>query len=184
MILRAAASSFSEAGYLGTSLEDICRGSGIAKPTLYHHFPSKAAILFEVLSDYLELIIGLAEAPERLRLSPPDQLLEAMKDMIASLESRRGEVKCINDGEVAHLPAPMRKRITKREKYYGEHLDRILVAGRDGGYFTFEYLSLARLSIQGVCGWAYNWYVPGGPVDADEIAARLWRLILSGIQST
>ena len=183
-ILRAAALSFAERGYSGTNLEDICGGVGIAKPTLYHHFPSKAAILFHVLSDYLELIIALAEAPERLALSPPDQLLEVMKDMIASLDSHRGEVRCVNDGDVALLPAPMAEQIIKLGDCYGKRLDHILLAGREGHYFAFDDVTIARLSVQGVCGWAYNWYRPGGPLTAEEVATRLWRLLLTGIQTT
>jgi AcrR family transcriptional regulator len=55
-ILRSAALSFAERDYEGTNLDDICSGVGIAKPTLYHHFRSKAEILYQVLDDYLELI--------------------------------------------------------------------------------------------------------------------------------
>jgi len=75
LILQAAASSFAEMGYQGTGLADICKGAGIAKPTVYHHFPSKAAILYELLHDYMALLLAAAEAPERRQLSPPVRLL-------------------------------------------------------------------------------------------------------------
>jgi hypothetical protein len=107
-----------------------------------------------------------------------------MKDMIASLDTHRGEVRCINDGDVALLPAAMAKHITERGDHYGELLNRILLAGRDAGYFSFENLTITRLSVQGMCGWAYNWYVPGGPLEAEEVATYLWRLLLAGIHGT
>jgi AcrR family transcriptional regulator len=41
VIERAATALFAERGYLGTSIDDIARGSGISVPVLYDHFASK-----------------------------------------------------------------------------------------------------------------------------------------------
>ncbi|HYT46809.1 MAG TPA: TetR/AcrR family transcriptional regulator, partial [Burkholderiales bacterium] len=46
-VLRAATSSFLARGY-GSSVDDIARRAGVAKQTVYHHFPSKDSLFREV----------------------------------------------------------------------------------------------------------------------------------------
>lgn len=48
-VLRAATTSFLAGGYR-TSVDDIARRAGLAKQTVYHHFPSKEALFREVAS--------------------------------------------------------------------------------------------------------------------------------------
>lgn len=52
-IKRVAAGLFVEHGMAGTSVRDIAEGVGMLSGSLYHHFPSKDAIAFAILSDFL-----------------------------------------------------------------------------------------------------------------------------------
>ncbi|WP_328387314.1 TetR/AcrR family transcriptional regulator [Nocardia sp. NBC_00416] len=52
-IKRVAAGLFVEHGVAGTSVRDIAEGVGMLSGSLYHHFPSKDAIAFAILSDFL-----------------------------------------------------------------------------------------------------------------------------------
>lgn len=48
-ILAAAAATFKELGFEGTSMSEICARVGGSKATLYNYFPSKEALLLEVM---------------------------------------------------------------------------------------------------------------------------------------
>src|SRR5437879_5360575 len=66
-VLRAASRSFLRHGY-HTSVDEIARRAGVAKQTLYHHFPSKDQLFKEVACDLAKhLLVGLEAEPADVR---------------------------------------------------------------------------------------------------------------------
>ncbi|WP_188064795.1 TetR/AcrR family transcriptional regulator [Dietzia sp. ANT_WB102] len=57
-----AAKLFVENGVAGTSVRDIADGVGMLSGSLYHHFPSKDAIAFTIVSDFLADLISRYES--------------------------------------------------------------------------------------------------------------------------
>jgi len=67
-ILSEASTLFAQRGYAGTSTRDIASAVGIRQPSLFHHFPSKAAIADALL----EYAVGTALAQAR-RIATMDE---------------------------------------------------------------------------------------------------------------
>jgi TetR/AcrR family transcriptional repressor of mexJK operon len=67
-VLRAATSSFLARGY-ASSVDDIARRAGVAKQTVYHHFPSKDRLFKEVARDLaMSVLVQLEGADVRAAL--------------------------------------------------------------------------------------------------------------------
>jgi len=64
-ILKAARETFAEKGYGATSLDEIAQALGLTKGAIYHHFPSKRALLEALLEE------GIARAEAALKSSAP-----------------------------------------------------------------------------------------------------------------
>jgi TetR/AcrR family transcriptional repressor of mexJK operon len=63
-VLRAATSSFLAHGY-GSSVDVIARRAGVAKQTVYHHFPSKDILFKEVARDLARRVLVELEGEEK-----------------------------------------------------------------------------------------------------------------------
>ncbi|HZM35524.1 MAG TPA: TetR/AcrR family transcriptional regulator [Burkholderiales bacterium] len=66
-VLRAATSAFLARGYR-SSVDEIARRAGVAKQTVYHHFPSKDLLFKDVARELARrILIELEESPSDLR---------------------------------------------------------------------------------------------------------------------
>ena len=53
-IVASAQPLFLENGFKGTSIDMVVKASGVSKPTVYNHFPDKAALIQEVFLHWIE----------------------------------------------------------------------------------------------------------------------------------
>lgn len=87
-LLAAARGAFREHG-ADASLEDIARRAGVGIGTLYRHFPTRDALLAEVLRDHSLALVTRAE--ELARTEPPGPALAAwLEAMVHNVMEYRG----------------------------------------------------------------------------------------------
>ena len=80
-VLRAAAAQFLEKGYTGTTTADITGAAGIAQSSFFHVFPSKEALLLDMVDDAFTRI----HARKQRILDGPGTLAEKLRAVIIAL---------------------------------------------------------------------------------------------------
>ena len=179
-IISLAAGLFDKSGYTNTTMDDIAREVGVAKPTLYHYFPSKDDILHAIHEEFIDLLISRHEARAGTGLRPEQLLLEAMADILELMETHRGHVRVFFEHH-RELPAEARGPIRVKRDRYEKIVEDLIGEGIEMGVLRQTDAHLATLATFGMCNWAYQWYRPGGALTTDDVAYKLWRLAMGGI---
>jgi AcrR family transcriptional regulator len=180
-IVERAASLFDERGYHRVSMEEIAAAVGIRKPSLYHYVHSKDEILALIHREFMDLVISRAEARQAVAMSPEQQLLEFMADILELMHTHRGHVRVFFEHH-RELPDAERKAVRRERDRYEALVEAVIRQGIESGAFRAVDARLTTLALFGMCNWAYQWYRKGGPLRTREIAYMFWDLLLRGLR--
>lgn len=181
VIVQAAVDNFQQFGYHGTSMRDIARDADITVASIYHHFPSKQAILQDIMSRVLSDVISLTRsALMRSGASPAEQLVAVMKAWILFHTARRAEAM-IGASEIRSLDESGHRLVValrdEQERMFRDVVER----GVEEGEFTTPY---PREAVRAIINMGYsvaNWYRPGGTLTPEEMAERYAVLALGTV---
>lgn len=179
-IVAEAARLFDENGYANTSMEDLARVVGIAKPTLYHYFPGKDEILYEIHEAFIELLLAKHAQRRASESSPSRLLLGIMTDILELMETHKAHVRVFFEHHRELSPDRGAAMKAKRDEFQGmvTHLVRDAI---EQGEFKDVDPELVGLAIFGMCNWSYQWYTPGGRWSAGQIARLYYDLLIGGV---
>ena len=179
-IRRAAASLFRTRGFNGTSMHDLAAAVGITKSSVYHHFPSKQALLAEII----ELTIGrvLPQVQEVAESAgPASERLHRALVLHTTAALRDGDsVACFTEEGRYLSPEFMTAHVAKRDRYE-RFFRRILEDGITRGEFLPQDPRLSAMALLGMCNAAVRWYRPDGDHSPEAIAAHFADLAVRGV---
>jgi len=122
---------FSRTGYDGCGVQDICDAAGVTKPTLYHHYGSKAGLLEALVDDITRpLITGLRRLPPYAG-DLPGTLTELTRLFFSDADRRPREYRYY----LALLLAPdgteSRRSVERSDAVITEHITRLFLAAAE-----------------------------------------------------
>lgn len=168
-ILRAAAAMFRRQGFHGTSMQDLAGAVGINKSSLYHHFPSKQALLSEIVAFTVARVTPDVEAVAGSGRPPDQQLRAAVRlHVLAAIEDRDNVACFIEEGRFL-APDALAEQLPRRDHYEG-CFRSIIERGVGVGAMDARDVALATRAILGMCNDVVRWYRPEGAQDPDAIA--------------
>jgi AcrR family transcriptional regulator len=118
-ILDQAADLFASRGFHGVSVHDVGASVGISGPALYRHFPSKDAMLAEMLIGISEVLLDTA----RSRISAagnPEESMAGLVDWHIEFALTHESLIVVQDRDWSSLPAKARARVRELQTAYIE----------------------------------------------------------------
>lgn len=116
-ILDTAAELFAARGFHGVSVADLGAACGISGPALYKHFPSKQAMLAEMLVSISEELLRVGEE----RVAQADGPRAALHSLVAwhvDFALRHRPLIVVQDRDWESLPADARERVRSLQRAY------------------------------------------------------------------
>lgn len=181
-IVEQAARLYARDGFLGASVSQLAEACDLSKSAIYHYYPSKEDILFDVMHSH---VLALDEAAREVAASSAaaNEKLRALTHAFMRLYVGAAHRHKVLLNELDNLDDKRRAEIVKTQRGLIEIVQRLLAEieprlKRRGG----ESYAAAMLFF-GMINWTHTWFDPKGPVSADAIADMAADLTLGGIAS-
>ena len=178
-----AARIFREYGYSSATMDLIADEVGLNKGTLYHYYPAKSAILFELLSkqadatrELVDLVPAGGTAAERLR--------ELVRLQVAHVSHKHDEtVVFLQEMPWAekHLPPEQAADLRRRIRKYEHFTKQLLTAGVRSGEFRPVDVGMVMSFMVGVLAYVPVWFRASTPKAQASLVQELTDFVMNGI---
>jgi len=180
IILDAAVQLFAEYGYHAAPLRDIARIAGIQAASIYYHYPSKQALLVEIMQTYMQL---LNNSTERIICEYTDikqQLYEIIANHIRMHTTYKAEFFIV-DTEIRSLEGESRPAILSLRHRYEALVQEMLHAGMEQGIFHRCDVKVTSYALIAMCTQVASWFRPDGRLSVQQVIAIYRQLITKGL---
>jgi len=116
-ILATPADLFAQRGYHGVSVADLGAACGISGPALYKHFPSKQAVLAEMLVSISEDLLRVGRA-RVAAANDPTTAVRALVGWHVDFALRHRPLIVVQDRDWESLPVEARERVRTLQREY------------------------------------------------------------------
>lgn len=182
-ILDAAARVFRRRGYAQATLNEIAQEAGTQAGSLYYYFPSREALVEEVILHSMVSIsdaVTAAIAEQGADASPLQRMRIAIRAHTLTILGHSdyyGAFRRIFD----QVPDQMRERFIKSPRAYGAFWTDLLEEGKRAGEIRPEIDSrVVRLLLLGCMTWMTQWYRPKGSNTPEQLADAVFNFFLRG----
>lgn len=179
-IVEQAARLYAKNGFLGASVSDLAEACDISKSAIYHYYPSKEDILFDVMYSHIAgleesaRMIASAEAPPEERLR---RLARAFMELYVGAQARHKVLL----NELDQLPKARRISIVKLQRELVDITGGILAELAPTLKRSAASRRAATMLFFGMINWTHTWFDPNGPISADAFADMAVSTIISGL---
>lgn len=174
-VLSAAAQLFNSEGYASTTVRKIATETGIQSGSLFHHFPSKQAILAAVMGETISLISLRMQQAADTASTPEEQLRALIRCELEAVLKDTGVAMQVLFFEWSSLEPEHQKRLLSHRNIYEQIWLDTLKQARKAGIIQQKPAILRRL-ILGAIAWTPNWYKTKGPLSLDALAEEIFTL--------
>jgi AcrR family transcriptional regulator len=171
-IVSAGIDVMSERGYHAASIRTIAERAQMSTSNLYHHFASKQALLYVIMSLGIDTLredtdAALASAPQ----DPASQLAALVRVHVIS-HAMRGKSAFVTSSELRSLEPEDRRKVRAKLDVQQRCFDRIVSTGIERGVFETPFGHGGARAVASMCTAVATWFDPHGSLDAAEVAEQ------------
>lgn len=182
LIKQSARNLFFHFGFNKTSMDDIARQSGMAKPTLYYYYANKESIFNEIVIEEAREFMNRVEQqlPEN---APPDEKLAVFfRITYRDLKKYAEEMAEVPSYLCDHSPHG-RPIVEKINALFREKLLPLLKTGKEQGVFDFEDEETTSAALVFMTDFLnLDWMHRHPEKLRDRVAERVIEIILNGLK--
>jgi AcrR family transcriptional regulator len=177
-ILQRSAELFAKFGFSGASITMIAEACGVSKALLYHYYPDKEALLFDIINEHLqELLDAVRSAAEAVE--EPKERVGAIAHALLEAYRNADHQHQVQIANLKLLPENRRKALVAMERelvaILSDALAKALPHIGNG-----PLLKPLTMSMFGMLNWHYLWFREGKGLSRGDYADLVTSLILSG----
>ncbi|HKX22508.1 MAG TPA: TetR/AcrR family transcriptional regulator [Rhizorhapis sp.] len=177
-ILDRAAELFASRGFNGASIADLAVSCATSKSLIYHYFPSKEDVLFEVMASHIDQLLNDTEeviATKGTDAEHFSRLIHAFLHHYAGAAERQKVLL----NELANLPEASRTIIVSKQRRIIDVMQHLVVALYPEFAADPKRARVQTMLIFGMLNWTHTWYDPHGSVDVDTLADMILKTVIS-----
>jgi len=178
-ILQRAAELFARNGYVATSMNAVAEACGCSKPTLYHYFRDKDALLASICDEHVLRLHAMAAEVSARPLPPRDKLRELILRILTEYADAEHAHRVLTE-DVRFLDAADQARILGREREVVAAFARVVADIRPDLHQAALAKPLTML-LFGMINWLFTWLRPQGRLDHAAMAPIVADLFIGGL---
>ena len=181
-ILDSAAAVFTKLGMEHASMAHIAKENNVSKALLYHYYPSKELLLFDIGRTHLVELEAAIQKADRSDLDPPQRLRHLIGGVLENYRTASNFHQVLLNGTGSLSEAQrfelqqMERRIVKAFSDVLTEINPELAKNRAG-------VTPVTMSLFGILNWAYTWFKPSGALSREGYADMVTTLFLNGVIS-
>jgi AcrR family transcriptional regulator len=180
-IVEAAAQLFADKGFLGASIADLAEACGSSKSLIYHYYPSKEDILFDVMHSHVKDLLDSAQMIAARRTGSVEKLKEMTRAFMQLYLGAQNRQRVLLN-ELDFLPDDQRTIIVDIQRRLIAIVETLLTDIRpalaDGNPLQMP----AAMLYFGMINWMHTWLDAKGRASPASIAELASGIFLDGIE--
>lgn len=180
-ILSRSARLFAEHGYTGTSITMIADACGVSKALMYHYYPSKDAVLFDLLEDHLQHLVTVVDAAAQGESDPSDRLFAISAALLEAYRGADAEHQ-VQISSLKLLPPEQQEILKALERKLVVSMSDAIAAAIPAAAAKPELLKPLTMSLFGMLNWHYLWFREGKGLSRETYAQMVTTLMIAGAE--
>lgn len=179
-ITEQAARLFAQSGFAGASISELAAQCDVSKSLIYHYYPSKEAILFDVMNAHVDDLLAVVERVSA-RAESPQALFHTLTRELLRCYAGAADRQKVLLYELASLPETQRREIVGKQREIIHRVEDMLIRAKPSLEQDETRLRAKVMLFFGMLNWTHTWFRANGPISRDELAEMAADTILRSL---